>query len=417
MEGKIRRTRFRAALGATVLLALGTLAAGCGGSASDGDGGGTDAEGVPLKIGVLAPVTGFMAGHGIGIRDGAKLAAQEINAAGGILGRKVELVIEDGKSDPAVNTEKAKQLIGRDDVDVLIGTGSSAETLAAITVATQNKVPFIYALDGENKTCAPGDPESVNPYVFASGPTPEMLLDSFLPAMMEKFGKRVYFVGSDYVFPRSLNAVATEITRGNGGTVLADNYLPTETTDYSPEIRKVLAAKPDILFLTLPGSAGITFVKQARQFGVFDKMTVTGSATFDTEAYGAIGELSTGVLVVNRYSELLDNEANAKFVKAFRQAYSSFEQPIGPTAAAGAYGTLYVLKAAIEKAGGTDPDAIVKALEGLELDLPQGRVTVDAENHVFDQPLYVMEIRDGNYQVVQELGMQKHPGFVGCSVK
>jgi ABC-type branched-subunit amino acid transport system substrate-binding protein len=394
-----------------VLTLLVVAAAGCGGSESSG---GSD-EG-PLKIGVLAPVTGFMAGHGIGIRDGAKLAAEEINAAGGILGRQVELVIEDGKSDPAVNTEKAKQLIGRNGVDVLMGTGSSAETLAAITVATQNKVPFIYSIDGEVKTCAPGDSASVNPYAFASGPTPEMLLASFLPAMMKEHGKRIYFVGSDYVFPRSLNAVATAITRDNGGTVLADSYLPTETTDYSPEIRKVLAAKPDILFLALPGSAGITFVKQARQFGVFEQMTVTGSATFDTEAYGAIGELSTGVLVVNRYSELLENDANAKFVEAFRAAYPSFDDPIGPTAAAGAYGTVYAFKEAIEKAGSTDGDAIVEALEGLTLDLPQGEVTINAENHVFDQPLYVMEIRDGNYQVVQELGTQQHPDFVGCSV-
>jgi ABC-type branched-subunit amino acid transport system substrate-binding protein len=413
MESKAGRIRLGLAAGVGIVTLLAVVMAGCGGSDSSSGGGAPEGT---LKIGVLAPVTGFMAGHGIGIRDGAKLAAAEINAAGGILDRQIELVIEDGKSDPAVNTEKAKQLIGRNGVDVLMGTGSSAETLAAVTVATQNKVPFIYSIDGENKTCAPGDAASVNPYVFAAGPTPEMLLASFLPAMMKAHGKRIYYVGSDYVFPRSLNAVATKITREEGGTVLADNYLPTETTDYAPEIRKVLAAKPDILFLALPGSAGITFVKQARQFGVFEQMTVTGSATFDTEAYGAIGKLSTGVLVVNRYSELLENEANAKFVKAFREAYPDFNDPIGPTAAAGAYGTVYAFKAAIEKAGSTDADAIVEALEGLTLDLPQGQVTVNPETHVFDQPLYVMEIREGNYQVVQDLGVQRHPGFVGCSV-
>ena len=380
-------------------------------------GGKVEEDSDTVKIGVLAPVTGFMAGHGQGIRDGAKLAAEEINEDGGIDGKQVELLIEDGKSDPAVNTEKAKQLIGRSGAQFLIGTGSSAETLAAIPVATQYKVPFIYSLDGELKTCKPGDPNAVNPYVFASGPTPEMLLGSFLPEMMNEFGKEVYFVGSDYVFPRSLNAVATKIVEDNGGTVLGDSYLPTDTTDYSPEIRKILDAEPDMLFLTLPGSAGITFVKQARQFGVFDEMTVTGSATFDTEAYSAIGKLSEGVYVVNRYSELLDNQKNQAFVEAYRAAYPDFDAPIGPTASSGTYGVVYALKAAIEKAGSTEGDQVAKALEGLELDLPQGHVQIDPENHMFNQPLYQMQIAEGNYQIKKNLGQQQHPGFEGCSVE
>ncbi|HEX7299461.1 MAG TPA: substrate-binding protein [Solirubrobacteraceae bacterium] len=401
---------------ARALVGLGILPAAMFGAGCGGERGSSGEQGT-LKIGVLAPVTGFMAGHGQGIRDGARLAADEINRQGGIDGRKVELVVVDGKSDPATNTEKAKELVGRDHVNVLIGTGSSAETLAVVPIATQNKIPFVYALDGEVKTCAPGRGDAVNPYVFASGPTPEMLLGSFLPDMLTRFGKRVYFVGSDYVFPRSLNAVATAVVRKNGGQVLGDNYLPTETTDYAPEIRKVLAAKPDVLFLTLPGSAGITFVKQARQFGVFSKMTVTGSATFDTEAYSAIGKLSTGVYVVNRYSEELGGDRNERFVEAYRKAYPSFQYPVGPTAAAGSYGVVYALKAAVEKAKSVDGDAVAKALSGLSLDLPQGRVTINPKNHVFDQTVYEMRIGGGNYQVVKDLGMQEHPGFEGCSVK
>jgi ABC-type branched-subunit amino acid transport system substrate-binding protein len=400
----------RTAAAGVSILAIVALGVGCGskGSADDGK---------TVKIGVLAPVTGFMAGHGQGIRDGAKLAAEEINRQGGIDGRDVELVVVDGKSDPATNSEKAKELVGRDHVNLLMGTGSSAETLAVVPVATQYKVPFIYALDGELKTCMPRDAEKVNPFVFASGPSPEMLLGTFLPDMMERFGKRVYFVGSDYVFPRSLNAVATKVVRDDGGEVLGDSYLPTETTDYAPEIRKILAAKPDILFLTLPGAAGITFVKQARQFGIFDKMAVTGSATFDTEAYSAIGKLSAGVYVVNRYSEELEGSQNRPFVDAFRKANPGFRYPIGPTAAAGAYGVVFAFKAAVEKAKSLDGQAVAKALNGLELDLPQGPVTVNPDNHMFDQPVYEMRIAGGNYQVVKDLGVQSHPGFAGCSVK
>jgi ABC-type branched-subunit amino acid transport system substrate-binding protein len=370
-----------------------------------------------VVVGVLAPVTGFMSTHGTTIRDSIKIAADEINKSGGIDGKKIKLVIADGASDPATNTQRARQLIGRDGAKFLIGTGSSAETLAAVTVATESKIPFIYSLDGEIKTCKPGDPTKVNPYVFSSGPTPQMLLGSFLPNVMKQSGKKVYFFGSDYVFPRSLTKVARGIVEDNGGTVLGEKYTPTDTTDYSAEIRAILKAKPEVLFLTLPGADGITFVRQARQAGVFDKMVVTGSATFDTENYSGFGKEADGVLAVNRYSELLDNPANKKYVAEYKKAYPNHKNPLGPTGAAGSYGALKVLAAAIDKAGTLDGAKVSKALEGLSIDLPQGTVTVDPQNHMFDQPLYQMKIENDNYTVKQQLGVAKHPRFEGCSVK
>lgn len=407
-RSSLRRT---AIFGVSSALALSSMAA-CatgvpGGGSSDGE----------IVVGVLAPITGFMSTHGTTIRDSAKLAADELNADGGVNGKKVKLVIADGASDPATNTQRARQLIGRDGAQFLIGTGSSAETLAAVTVATESKIPFVYSLDGEIKTCKPGDPARVNPYVFASGPTPEMLLGSFLPNVMKQSGKKVYFLGSDYVFPRSLTTVAKSIVKDNGGTVVDEKYTPTDTTDYSAEIRSILKAKPEVLFLTLPGADGITFVRQARQAGIFDKMVVTGSATFDTENYSGFGKEADGVLAVNRYSELLDNPENKKYTAEHEKAYPNQKNPLGPTGAAGSYGAIKMLAAAIEKAGSTNGDKVAKAMEGLTLDLPQGTVTVDAANHMFDQPLYQMKIENDNYTVEEDLGVAKHPGFEGCSVK
>jgi urea transport system substrate-binding protein len=368
-----------------------------------------------FKIGVLAPTTGFMSTHGKAIKLSSELAAEIINKEGGILGKNVEVIIEDDKSDPSVATEKAKQLINKSKVDILIGTGSSAETLAVIPVAEKNKTPFIYSLDGEVKTCNIDDQNGKSKYIFASGPTPQMLLQKFLPSMMDEFGKNVFFVGSDYVFPHFMNDIAEGIVKENGGKVVGSEYAPSETTDYSSIINQVKKANPDILFLTLPGTAGVTFTKQARQFGIFDKMVVTGSATFDTEAYSAIGQISEGVYVVNRYSELLDNPENKKFLEAYKEKYNP-DYPIGPTAAAGTYGVIRAIKVAVEKAGTTDSDKVVEALEGLKLSLPQGEVEVDAENHVFNQPIYMMQIKDNNYQIIKDLGVTEHPGFEGCSV-
>jgi urea transport system substrate-binding protein len=368
-----------------------------------------------IKIGVLAPTTGFMSTHGEAIKLSAELAEELINNEGGINGKQVQVIIEDDQSDPSVATEKAKKLINKDQVDFLIGTGSSAETLAVIPVAENNKVPFIYSLDGECKTCSLNDKNEKAKYIFASGPTPQMLLTKFLPSMMEKFGKKVYFVGSDYVFPHFMNDIAEEIVKENGGEVVGSEYAPSDTTDYSAVINRIKKESPDVLFLTLPGTAGVTFVKQARQFGIFDEMVVTGSATFDAEAYSAIGPISQGVYVVNRYSELLDNPQNKKFVEAYKEKYNP-DTPVGPTASSGTYGVMLAIKAAVEQAGSTDADQVVQALEGLKLELPQGSVEIDAENHIFNQPIYMMQIKDGNYQLIKDLGMTKHPKFIDCSV-
>ncbi|AJY75616.1 substrate-binding protein [Paenibacillus beijingensis] len=369
-----------------------------------------------IKIGVLAPTTGFMSTHGEAIKMGALITEEMINKEGGIMGKPVKMVIEDDKSDPAVAAEKAKQLINKDKVQFLIGTGSSAETLAVVPVAEESKIPFIYSLDGECKTCSLNNKQEKAKYIFASGPTPEMLLDKFLPEMMNKFGKKVFFVGADYVFPHFMNDIAEKIVIEKGGEVVGSDYAPTDTTDYSPIINRIKKAEPDILFLTLPGTTGVTFVKQARQFGIFEKMAVTGSATFDTESYSAIGKISEGVYVVNRYSGLLENEANTNFIKAFKDKFNP-KYPIGPTASSGTYGAVMALKAAVEKAGKTDADAVVAALEGLKLNLPQGEVEIDKENHIFKQHVYMMQINNGDYQIVQDLGMSNHPGFIGCSIE
>ncbi len=403
-----------------LLLIVSIFAVGCGNNqSSNGNTNSSSNEAAPsedaIKIGVLAPTTGFMSTHGEAIKLGAQLAEEMINEQGGINGKTVKMIIEDDKSDPAVAAEKAKQLINKDKVDFLIGTGSSAETLAVIPVAEKSQVPFIYSLDGECKTCGLEDPNSKAKYIFASGPTPQMLLESFLPSMMEKFGKRVYFVGSDYVFPHFMNDIAENIVKENGGEVIGSEYAPSDTTDYSAIINRINKEKPDVLFLTLPGTAGVTFVKQARQFGIFENMVVTGSATFDTEAYSAIGQISEGVYVVNRYSDLLDNPENKAFVEAYKAKYDP-QYPIGPTASSGTYGVVLAIKAAVEKAGSTEADQVVAALEGLKLNLPQGEVEIDKDNHVFNQHIYMMQIKDNDYQIVEDLGMTKHPEFEDCSV-
>lgn len=397
------------------LLAAATALTACGGN-------GGNADDSKFVVGVIADRTGLMSGHGQSIEMGAKLATTQINASGGINGKPLEVVVLDGQSDPAATGERARELIQRSGAKLLLGTGTSAATLAAIQPATEAKVPFIYALDGEIKTCAPGNPGALNPYVFASGFSERMAVAPLLSFLAEHVGKppaqtSVFLIGGDYVYPRTTNAYAKQVATRLGMRVIGDEYSDTATADYTPLIRKILAARPDVLIVTNPGASGVTFMRQAQQFGLSAKMLVSGFATFDQEAVSAMGNASEGVFVINRYSNTLQNPENQAFFAAFRKAYPAERLLPGPTAAAGAYGALMTAAAAAKSANGKGSDALVAALGNREAMLPQGEVRVSATNHMFEQPLYIMRIRNQTYDVVKTVPRSGHPGFEACSVR
>jgi urea transport system substrate-binding protein len=375
-----------------------------------------------FRIGVLAPKTGFMSGHGQSIEMGAKVAEATLNKQGGILGRPVEVVIADSTSEPAGAAERAQELIQRQNVSLLIGTGTSASTLAVVPVIEKFNIPFIYSLDGELKTCRLGDPEKVSNLVWGSGFTERMIVEPFLKYLAEKFSKpksifRIYLIGGDYVYPRSTNTYVKTVAEKLGYEVLAEEYSDTATQNYTPVIRRILKAKPDLLIVTNPGASGVTFMRQAAQFGLLKTIHVSGFATFDQEAIDAMGTASEGVYAVNRYSNQLESKENKSFIESFRQMYPNKPLLPGPTAAAGAYGSIMVAAKAFNIAQSTAPAKFNEKMRGLQLDLPQGSITVNQENNIFDQPIYIMRIKKQSYEVVADLGIQKHHGLEGCSVK
>jgi ABC-type branched-subunit amino acid transport system substrate-binding protein len=375
-----------------------------------------------VEVGVLAPKTGFMSGHGNSIEMGALLAEEYLNAHGGINGGRVHVTVLDTTSDPGGAAERARELIQRVGARLLIGTGTSASTLAVIPISTAARVPFIYSLDGECKTCLAGSPSATSHYVWGSGFTERMAVPPMLNYLAGRFRKpgqpfRLYFIGGDYVYPRTTNAYARSVASSLGFTIVGDEYSDTSTRDYTPVIRRILAANPDLLIVTNPGASGVAFMRQAQQLGLSQKLPISGFATFDQEAVDAMGSASEGVFCVNRYSNELPSAVNRDFVAAFRHRFPDKPLLPGPTAAAGAYGSILVAAKAMTKAGGTDPEKFYAAMQGLSMELPQGKIVVDSANNIFQQPLYIMQIQSQRYHVVADLGLQRHPNLEGCSVK
>lgn len=366
-----------------------------------------------FKIGVLAPISGTLSDYGDQLKKSAELGVTIINEKGGIGGRQVSYVLEDEKTDPSAAAERAKKLLTQDNVDVLMGTISSACTLAVIPEVEQAKRPYFYAIEGEDKSCTKDG--GTRRYIFGNSDTVIAKMLLYVPWMVKNLGKSYYFIGSDYVFPHSLNEFTIKLLKEQGATVLAETYAPLGTSDFSSHISKIEAAKPEVLFISVVGTDGVAMVKQAAQFGLKNKMKITGTPAFDPTVFSGIADVADGAYTVYAYWDGLDNPINQEFVPRYRK---QFDPPLGivsTVAAMSGYGTMLIIRAAVEKAGSTQADAIIKALEGLKVQTPAGEVEMGANNHLTKQPIRLLQVAGKNYRLVQELGIGENPDHLGCS--
>jgi urea transport system substrate-binding protein len=367
----------------------------------------------PIKIGLSTPLSGVLTDYGVRLEKGTRLAVDLINEQGGILGRKVELIVEDDKTDPATASLKAKKMVFSDKVDFLTGTIASSTTLAVINAIKGTKVPYIWVVEGEDKNCVAGQKDKTRKYIFGIGPTPEQKFQDFTPYMVKNFGKTFYFVGSDYVFPHFVISEGKESLKKHGGITVGEEYGPLGTTEWSAVITRIEKVKPDVLFSVVVGNDGVAFVKQAMNFGLKEKMVITGFPSFSPATYSGLADYAEGVYLPTCYSELLDNPQNNKFVKLYKAKYNP-KWPIAEIANEG-YAAIQFIKGAAEKAGTTDPDKFVKALEGFRIMAPQGEMRINPENHLADQHIYLCKIQNRKYNVVKDFGLIVHPDHSGCS--
>lgn len=387
--------------------------AGCAPKPKDTAGGLGDEE---IRIGIVLPLSGIFATIADEVKRGHDLAAELINSEGGVLGKPVRLIYEDDRGEPSLTMEKARKLVEVDKVHVLAGTVSSATTLAVIPVAEELKVPFIYGMEGELKTTKIGNRNQVSDYVIGCGATPEQAWIAAIDVIMEH-GNRFYFIGSDYVYPRSFNAAGITRLEAKGAQVVGEEYIPLGTTDYSALIAKLESLSPqyDVLWSTLVGSDAVAFAKQAREFGLLDSVFITGMAQFAPGIFPGMAADVEGVYCVNLYSEDIKNPENEVFLKMYKERYDP-EWPIAAETVVNGWATQMLLRAGFEKAGKVDRVALIQALKGISLDLPNGTVYVNPKNNIVDMPIYWLQIRDGGFRIVKEFGAVEHPGFEGSSV-
>lgn len=347
-----------------------------------------------VKLGLLHSLSGTIAIAEASLVDAEKMAIDEINAAGGVMGRKIEVVVEDGASENSVFAEKARKLLERDKVAAIVGCYTSASRKAVLPALSRAKGLLFYPTYYEGQ-------EQDKHVVYTSQEATQSVVAAVEWLAREK-GKTFFLVGSDYIYPRTCNKIAKPTIAKLGGKVLGEEYAPLGHTEFSSIINKIKAAKPDCIYSTVVGGSNVAFYKQLRAAGLDGtKQTLLSTVVSENEIEGIGKDNAVGYYACMGYFQSVKNPANEKFVKAFKAKYGQ-DRVIGDPMEV-AYNSVYLWKLAVEKAKSFDPEKVLAASASVELDAPEGKVRVHATNqHVWKTVRVGKALANGQFDIVWE---------------
>lgn len=343
-------------------------------------------DGDTVKIGFLNSLSGTMAISETTVFKSLTMAAEEINADGGVLGKKLEIVSEDGQSEPTVFAEKATKLIDQDCVAAVFGGWTSSSRKAMLPVFEGKNALLFYPVQYE------GLEASEN--IFYTGATTNQQIIPGLDYLKDEKGiKSIFLVGSDYVFPRTANAIIKAYAEENGIEVLGEEYQPLGSTSFGTVVDKVKAAGADAVFNTLNGDSNVAFFKEYKGKGLTaEAMPVVSVSIAEEEVPGVGVDNLVGQYTAWNYYQTIESPVNEEFVTAFKEANGAKAVTSDPMEAA--YTSLHLWKGMVEKADSFAVDDVVEAADGVSFDAPEGTVTVNGDNHHIAKTALIGQIRE-----------------------
>ncbi|WP_146341280.1 urea ABC transporter substrate-binding protein [Nesterenkonia sp. NBAIMH1] len=375
------RLKAYAALGAAGTLLLSACGARAGDDAENGAAAEScvDTDGDTIKIGFINSLSGTMAISETTVNDVLHLAADQINEDGGVLGYELEIVEEDGQSDPATFSERSDALLNQECVAAVFGGWTSASRQAMLPVFEGNNGLLFYPTQYE------GLEASEN--IFYSGATTNQQIIPALEYLLEEEEiESMYLVGSDYVFPRTANMIIQQWADENDVEILGEDYTPLGSTDFTTIANQVASSDADAVFNTLNGDSNVAFFNQYNDLGLSaEEMPVMSVSIAEEEVDGIGASNLEGQLTSWNYYQTLDNPENEEFVSAFQDAYG--DDRVTSDVMQSSYNSLFLWAAMAEEAGSFDVDEIRDVADGTSFDAPEGTVTIDGETqHVTKTP-------------------------------
>jgi len=364
-------------LGAASALALGMLA------------GGAFAQ-EPVKIGIPVGLSGANSVVAPSVVQSAELAAEEINADGGILGRPIELVVADDGSGAQGAQRAFDSLVFQSEVDVLISMETSAARNAGLPIVNRSGVPYIYTSFYEGRSCSP--------WMYINAWVPEQQVAPIVDHFMADYDAKTFFlIGSDYAFGRGMLEFTRSYVEENGGEVLGEEYLPMDGSDWTSIISQLRAAEPDALITSTAGGApNVTLTKQLRAAGVDIPY---GNLAVDEGTAKTMGADATGIYIAASYLTSIASEENQSFLAAMEAKFGD-DLKTPNDLSVPQYEAIYAYKAAAEMAGSVEPQAIIDALDDVAVTGPRGTIQMNAQRHA-PLTMYLGQVQaDGSVEVI-----------------
>lgn len=396
----LRQKRQQLAAGCILLIVCfaAVFITGCGDSKSADKSEKASKSSDTIKIGILHSLSGTMAISETSLRDAELMAIEEINAQGGVLGKQLEPVIEDGASDWPTFAEKTKKLLERDQVATIFGCWTSASRKAVLPVVESSHGLLWYPVQYEGLEASPN--------IFYTGAAPNQQIVPAVDWLLKQGDKKFFLLGSDYVFPRTANKIIKAQLKAAGGETVAEEYTPLGHTDYSTMINKIKAAQPDVIFNTLNGDSNVAFFKQLKAAGISAKDIPTMSVSIAEEEIRGIGaDNMAGHYAVWNYFQSTATPENKIFVEKYKSKYGQDRVTDDPIEAA--YFEVYLWAAAADKAGSVDVDKVRTAAKELEFKAPEGTVKIDGSNQHTWKMVRIGQVQpDGQFKEIWNSG---HP--------
>jgi urea transport system substrate-binding protein len=353
----------------------------------------TDTE---VTVGQLHSATGTMAISETGSIQAERLAIDQINAMGGVLGRQIKVIQEDGASDWPTFAEKSKKLLVNDRVAAVFGCWTSASRKAVLPIFEKENGMLYYP------TFYEGLEQSKN-VIYTGQEATQQIIYGLDWVQKEKNAKSFFLIGSDYIWPRTSNKIARKhIENFQKGKVVGEEYYPLGHTNFNSLINKIKVAKPDCVYAIVVGGSNVAFYKQMKAAGITsDKQLLLTISVTEDELLGIGGENCNGFYACMKYFQSLDNPNNKKFVEAFKAKYGA-KEVIGDVTQA-AYLGPWLWKATVEKAGSFDIDKVAAASPGIELKTaPEGYVKIHENHHLWSKARIGQIQTDGQFKLIAE---------------
>ena len=349
-----------------------------------------------LDVGVVFSLTGVTSIIEKSLADATLMAISEINAQGGVMGKQIRVIQEDGASDPRTYAEKASKLVVRDRLNTVFGGLTSASRKAVLPIFERRNSLFFYPTYYEGYECSKN--------VIYGGAVPNQQLSNFIPWIIKNLGKKKFFiVGSNYIYPQEMSKVCKILIEENGAEWIADEHLELGEAEWGAMVNKIKNSGCDAVISNVVGDSVVAFYREYKNQGLsHDKLPICATVTSEIEIAAMGAEYAVGAFTSFPYFQAIESDANQSFIERYR-TFVKDRTAVTHHAMECAYSTVFLWKQAVEKAQDTSPDAVREAIRGQEFDAPDGRIKIEPNNlHTWLTPRIAQWQADGQGKIVHE---------------